>query len=124
MIMKLEEVVRKIKENEDILKERFKIKSIGIFGSLAREEENVNDVDVIVEFSEPIGWEIVDLKEFLEDLLGVRVDIVTKRAAMSKPLFWKSIERRSFMSKRSPKLFVQDMLEAIEKIERYLVADG
>lgn len=93
MIMKLEEVVQKIKENEYILRERFKVKSIGIFGSLAREEDIIHDVDVILEFSEPIGWEIVDLKEFLEDLLGVRVDILTKKAVMSKPLLWKSIER-------------------------------
>ncbi len=84
---------KKIKDNERILKERFKIKSIGVFGSLAREEEFINDIDIIVEFSEPIGWEIVDLKEFLEKLLGMRVDIVTKRAAMNKPLLWKSIER-------------------------------
>jgi predicted nucleotidyltransferase len=93
MIMKLEEVVQKIKENEYILRERFKVKSIGVFGSLAREEDIIHDVDVILEFSEPIGWEIVDLKEFLEDLLGVRVDILTKKAVMSKPLLWKSIER-------------------------------
>jgi len=91
--MKLEEVIQKIRENESILKEKFKIKSIGLFGSLAREEEVIHDVDIIVEFSEPVGWEIVDLKEFLEDLLGVRVDILTKKAAMSKPLLWKSIER-------------------------------
>lgn len=93
MIMKLEEAVQKIKEHEDVLRGKFKVKNIGIFGSLAREEEDVNDVDVILEFFEPIGWEIVDLKEFLEDLLGVRVDIITKKAAMSKPLLWKSIER-------------------------------
>ncbi|MBO8180690.1 MAG: nucleotidyltransferase domain-containing protein [Archaeoglobus sp.] len=91
--MKLEEVIRKIKENEEILKEKFKIKSIGVFGSLAREEEEIHDIDIIVEFSEPIGWEIVDLKEFLEDLFGMRVDIITKKAAMSKPLLWKSIEK-------------------------------
>lgn len=91
--MKLEEIIQKIRENEEVLKEKFKIKSIGVFGSLAREEEEVHDVDIIVEFSEPIGWEIVDLKEFLEDLLGMRVDILTKKAVMSKPLLWKSIER-------------------------------
>jgi hypothetical protein len=90
--MRLEEIVQKLRSNEGILKERFKIKSIGIFGSLAREEENVNDIDIIVEFSEPVGWEIVDLEEFLEDLLGMRVDILTRRAVMSKPLLWKSIE--------------------------------
>jgi len=91
--MKLDEVIQKIKKNKKILKERFKIESIGVFGSLAREEEFVNDIDIIVEFSEPVGWEIVDLKEYLEELLGMRVDIVTKKAAMSKPLLWKSIER-------------------------------
>jgi predicted nucleotidyltransferase len=91
--MKLEEVIQKIRNSESILKEKFKIKSIGVFGSLAREEELVHDVDIIVEFSEPVGWEIVDLKEFLEDLLGMRVDIITKKAAMSKPLLWRSIER-------------------------------
>lgn len=91
--MRLEEVIRKIKDNENILKEKFKIKIIGIFGSLAREEEGVHDVDIIVEFSEPIGWEIVDLKEFFEDLLEVKVDILTKKAVVSKPLLWKSIEK-------------------------------
>ena len=90
--MKLEEIIHKIKSNERILKEKFKIKTIGIFGSIARGEENVNDIDIIVEFSEPVGWEIVDLAEYLEDLLGMKVDILTKRAAMSKPLLWKSIE--------------------------------
>ena len=91
--MKLEDAVRKIRENENILKEKFRVKSIGIFGSLARGEGIVHDVDIIVEFCEPVGWEIVDLKEFLEDLLGMKVDIVTRKAVMSKPLLWKSIER-------------------------------
>jgi len=92
MHMELEEVIRKIKHNEKMLNERFKIKSIGIFGSLAREEEVVNDIDIIVEFSEPIGWEIVDLKDFLEDLFGMKVDVLTKKAVMGNPSLWKSIE--------------------------------
>jgi len=91
--MRLDDVIQKIRDNEEVLKKRFKVKSVGIFGSLARGEDAIHDVDVIVEFSEPIGWEIVDLREFLEDLLGLRVDILTKKAVMSKPLLWKSIER-------------------------------
>ncbi|MBO8182728.1 MAG: nucleotidyltransferase family protein [Archaeoglobus sp.] len=90
----LEEVIQILKENDRILKERFKIKSIGVFGSVTKgEQKETSDVDVIVEFYEPVGWEIVDLKEFLEELLGVRVDVVTKRAAMRKSILWKSIER-------------------------------
>jgi len=91
--MDLDIVIRKIKENEDLLKKRFRVKEIGVFGSVARREGEVNDVDIIVEFAEPVGWEIVDLKEFLENLLGVRVDLLTKKAIMSKPALWRSIER-------------------------------
>lgn len=90
--MGLEEVVRKIKENERVLEEQFKIQSIGVFSSVARKERKVNDINIIVEFAEPVGWEIVDLKDFLEQLLGMRVDLLTKKAVMSKPLLWKSIE--------------------------------
>ncbi|WP_290596667.1 MULTISPECIES: nucleotidyltransferase family protein [unclassified Archaeoglobus] len=91
--MELEEVIKRIKENENLLKERFKVREIGVFGSVTRREKKVNDIDVIVEFSEPVGWEIVDLKEFLEDLLGVKVDLLTKKGVMSKPAFWRSIEK-------------------------------
>lgn len=92
VIKNLEEIIQILKENNRILKERFKVKSIGVFGSVTRgEQKETSDVDVIVEFSEPVGWEIVDLKEFLEELLEVEVDIVTKNAAMRKPLLWESI---------------------------------
>jgi len=90
----LEDIIQILKENDRILKERFKVKSIGVFGSVTRgEQKETSDIDVIVEFYEPVGWEIVDLKEFLEELLGVRVDVVTKKAAMRKSILWKSIER-------------------------------
>nr|NIQ07596.1 nucleotidyltransferase [Candidatus Korarchaeota archaeon]NIU85243.1 nucleotidyltransferase [Candidatus Thorarchaeota archaeon]NIW15326.1 nucleotidyltransferase [Candidatus Thorarchaeota archaeon]NIW53291.1 nucleotidyltransferase [Candidatus Korarchaeota archaeon] len=39
-----------------------------------------SDVDILVKFSEPIGWEVVDLKEYLESLLGKSVDLVTVNA--------------------------------------------
>ena len=93
VIKNLEEIIQILKENNRILKERFKVKSIGVFGSVTRgEQKETSDVDIIVEFSEPVGWEIVDLKEFLEELLEVEVDIVTKSAAMRKTLLWESIK--------------------------------
>lgn len=91
--MRLVEVVQKLKEEEITLRERFKVKNIGVFGSLAREEKDIHDIDIIVEFSEPIGWEIIDLIEFLEDLLKIKVDVLTRSAAESKPLLWRSIEK-------------------------------
>ena len=75
-------------------RERFGVSSIAIFGSYARgEETELSDVDILVEFERPIGWEIVDLKDYLESLLGVRVDLITKNAAMSRRNLWEHIRR-------------------------------
>jgi len=77
----LKTIERTLKRNKPMLMERFKVKSIGVFGSYARAEEDADsDVDILVELAEPIGWEIVDLKDYLEDVLGLRVDIVTTKA--------------------------------------------
>jgi predicted nucleotidyltransferase len=70
-----------IKKHKPILLEKYKVKSIGIFGSYARKQETEkSDIDILVSFSEPVGWEIVDLKEYLENLLGKKVDLVTESA--------------------------------------------
>jgi len=63
------------------LKEKYKVKEIGIFGSYARgEQRKTSDIDILIEFSEPIGWEFVDLKESLESILHTNVDLVTVSA--------------------------------------------
>ena len=70
-----------LKTHKDILAARFHVKDIGVFGSYARSEETrASDVDILVEFSEPVGWEFFDLKDYLEEILGKPVDIVTKNA--------------------------------------------
>jgi uncharacterized protein len=67
--------------HKEFLKTRFHVTKIGVFGSYARgEQTEKSDVDILVELSEPIGWEYVDLKEYLEQILGKPVDLVTKNA--------------------------------------------
>lgn len=67
--------------NKDVLFHKYPIKELGIFGSVARQEENADsDIDILVEFSEPVGWEIIDLASELEELLGYKVDLVSKKA--------------------------------------------
>lgn len=44
------------------------------------EQSEVSDVDILVQFCEPVGWEFLDLKEFLELILGTKVDLVTVNA--------------------------------------------
>jgi predicted nucleotidyltransferase len=60
------------------LRRDYKVARIGVFGSFARgEQTETSDVDILVEFSAPVGWEFIDLKDDLEALLGRRVDLVT-----------------------------------------------
>lgn len=75
------EIEETLKRYKPLLQEKFKVNRIGIFGSYARGEElRGSDVDILVEFNEPIGWEFIDLKGFLEEILGKKVDLVTKKA--------------------------------------------
>ena len=72
---------KKLKSLKPILEKNYKVKSIGVFGSFARNEANENsDIDILVEFYEDIGWEFIDLKQFLEKKLDREVDLVTKEA--------------------------------------------
>jgi uncharacterized protein len=59
--------------------ESFGVKSIAIFGSVARNEaRGDSDVDVLVEFAVPIGFfELIRLERHLGDLFGRRVDLTT-----------------------------------------------
>ena len=61
---------------------KFDVKSLAIFGSVARDEAGPeSDVDILVEFAKPIGlFEFVRLKIYLEKLLQRKVDLVTPDA--------------------------------------------
>ena len=61
---------------------RFSVRSLAIFGSVARDEARADsDVDILVEFSEtPALHTFLELKRYLEGLLGCPVDVVTRAA--------------------------------------------
>jgi len=83
--MTLEEIQAKLRNCSPTLEKRFKVHRIGVFGSYARGEERTNsDLDVLVGFSEPIGWEFVDLKQYLEEILGMPMDVVTRGALKAR----------------------------------------
>jgi len=64
------------------LREKFNVKKIGVFGSFVRgEQRRASDVDVLVEFVGPVGFfEFLALEGYLSELLGVRVDLVSRKA--------------------------------------------
>jgi len=77
---KLVKIKEKLKELQPLLKERFKVKSIGIFGSyLKGEEKKGSDFDILIEFIEEPGlFEFLELEEYLSKTLKVKVDLVMK----------------------------------------------
>lgn len=40
-------------------------------------QDESSDIDILVEFFEPIGWEFIDLKEYIKTILDLKVDLVT-----------------------------------------------
>lgn len=61
------------------LHEQFGVKQLALFGSFAAGTAKKNsDVDLLVEFDRPMGLKFVRLSEYLEKLLGRKVDVLTK----------------------------------------------
>ena len=72
--------------------DRFSVKNLAVFGSYERNEQRSDsDVDILVEFSTPVGIEFIDLGNYLERILGLRVDLVALNGI--KPRYFSEIER-------------------------------
>ncbi|SHF07576.1 hypothetical protein SAMN05444392_10769 [Seinonella peptonophila] len=70
-----------LKKMKLFLRDSYGVKKIGYFGSYVRgEQTEKSDIDLLVEFSKPIGLRFVELKEHLERELGKNVDLVTTKA--------------------------------------------
>ncbi len=82
-----------LKEHKEMLKKRYGIKNIGIFGSYLRgEPREMSDIDILVEFEQDVDiglLKFVGIENYLSDLLGVKVDLVEKSAL--KPRIGKHI---------------------------------
>ena len=85
------EIERKLRQHLPELRERFKVRRIGIFGSVVRGERRArSDLDVLVEYSEtPSLLQLVALKRHLSELTGEKVDLVP--ASAIKPAYRRSI---------------------------------
>ncbi len=77
----LKEIKKILTAHKKELEEKYQVKSIGIFGSVAREEQKkTSDVDILVDFHEvPDLLEFVALERRLEEILEIKVDLVRKQ---------------------------------------------
>ena len=73
-----QKIVETLRENYPHLASEFGVKKLGLFGSYAKgQPTETSDIDVFVEFERPIGFEFIGFAEYLERLLGRKVDILT-----------------------------------------------
>jgi len=80
-------IITKLTEAKSSLSSKYHIDKLGVFGSYSRNEQNEkSDIDILVEFSEPIGLEFVTLADELEEILGEKVDLVSRKAIKDKYL--------------------------------------
>ncbi len=88
--MSLTEIMKTIEREKLHLKTEFHVKKVGIFGSYAHgTSTKKSDVDILVEFSQPIGLGFIRLQNYLEKKLKKKVDLATTKAL--KPLIRKQI---------------------------------
>ena len=81
--MKTFEDIKKILEQQkEFLKNKYKIKEIGIFGSFVRGDiTEDSDVDILVEFEEvPSLFKFIKIENYLSNILGIKVDLVEKKS--------------------------------------------
>jgi uncharacterized protein len=79
-MMTREEVLETLRKHKPELQKKYPIASLELFGSYARNEQTpTSDMDFLVEFKEPVGIEFVDLLIELEAILGVEVDLISKK---------------------------------------------
>jgi len=92
MMKNLDEIQKILAMHRHDLHSRFHVERIGVFGSYSRGDMSPqSDVDILVEFDHPVGWEIVEVRDYLQELLAVKVDLITKAAVSKRPLLWMSI---------------------------------
>lgn len=79
-LTELREIRKRLRELMPILKEKYKVDALEIFGSYVRgEQTEKSDVDLLVTFREQYSlWELIDAERFLRRKLHVKVDLVPK----------------------------------------------
>ncbi|PJB56535.1 MAG: nucleotidyltransferase [Bacteroidetes bacterium CG_4_9_14_3_um_filter_41_19] len=75
------EIENRLKELKPILSQEYNVERIGYFGSYSRNEQTIDsDIDILVYFRKPLGWEFFDLQDLLEKELELKVDLVSEKA--------------------------------------------
>ena len=88
----LDTILEKLRQHKPALQQKYPISQMGVFGSYARGEATENsDIDIAVELNGPMGLNFVAMANEIEDLFGIKVDVVPKRSI--KPAYLPFVEK-------------------------------
>jgi uncharacterized protein len=78
---KLESIIQQISKIKPYLEQHYHVKSIGVFGSYVRKEQQTHsDLDLLVEFSQAVSLlTFIEIENKLSSYLGIKVDLVMKK---------------------------------------------
>lgn len=83
----------KLSDMKPQLVAKYHLNTIGLFGSIVRGDFTPNsDIDIVVDFSQPIGIEFVDMATELEAALNRKVDLVSRHGI--KPAYYNAISNQ------------------------------
>jgi predicted nucleotidyltransferase len=85
-MISLETVKHCLTEQKPMLKHKYKISKVGIFGSYVRgQQRNESDLDVLIDYDKaPSLVALIEIENMLSALLGIKVDLVTKKGLKSQ----------------------------------------
>ena len=82
-----DECIKLLKKYMTILKDKYGITSLSLFGSTARgEQTDISDIDLFVETQTANPFLLQDAKEFLEKEMGTSVDIIRNHEYLNQRL--------------------------------------
>ena len=117
--MTRQEIIERLSGRLGQIRQKFSVQRLALFGSAARDEAGpVSDVDVLVVFKGPTSFDaFMDLKFYLEDLLGRRVDLSPIRPFVRRCA---TPSRGSSSMSRDEMMYLQDISESCAQISEYV----
>lgn len=87
----LSDIKKILEQVKPEIAQKYHVHTLGLFGSVVRDDfSSASDIDIVVDFSQPVGIEFVDLAAFLEKRLQRKVDLVSKNGI--KETYFNAIE--------------------------------
>ncbi|MEC4806408.1 MAG: nucleotidyltransferase family protein [Jaaginema sp. PMC 1079.18] len=76
----LEEIKQILKATKPLLQQQYRVTELGVFGSYTQNQQTqTSDVDILIDYEQaPTLFQLVELRDYLAGVMGVKVDVVTK----------------------------------------------